>query len=498
MKQKPSSAHASAAHAASAATNQDENSDQVKFKPIMGVRPGVYLAVLYSLVIIVIVFFLLVLPGIKNPVAALIVKTEPAGAAVRVNDIYMGVSGSKIIVPKGEHTITAAMPGFESQSVVMQIPGRVFASLFFPKKYIIDFTLTTPDPAAAFSLYAADYAAWSFAGEASETWQVPMSLSEGAYRIGREQLTEDSNLSFEEQRKESNERLQKILESAAGFTGTKVGMRDLIRAKILLDNYGNSPSPVTLVTSISDAFKFLSENQGSAAWLSNFITGDAASAFKSSAWAKNVINSQIEFVPLSGETAGASRLNLSGLYFSRISASEYRQFGKTGLIESFYINENPVPRSLFEEFLSVNPEWRNHLTDYEAEEIASAPQETYNRNIITGITWYAAEAFCKWLTDQLPSSISAMEVRLPTEYEWEYAALSISNMKNPGWEWCVNHYVPNQFIKVSDKALQSINSPERSLRGKPPGNTSNTETRASLPPDLSSPIVTFRPVIAAR
>jgi len=459
----------------------DENNDRVKLQPIMGVRPGVYLTALYALILLAVIFFLLVLPGIRNPVAALIVKTEPDGAAVRVDDIYMGVSGSKIIVPKGEHTITAVMPGFESQSAVLKMPGRVFASLFFPKKYTIEFTLTAPDPAAAFSLYAADYAAWSFAGEASETWQAPMSLSEGAYRVG----------------KESEERLQKILESAAGFTGTKVGMRDLIRAKVLLDNYGNSPSPISLAGSISDALKFLSENPGSAAWVSNFLTGDAASAFKSSAWAKKIINYQTEFTPLSSGTAGASRLNMAGHYFTRIGAGEYRQFGKTGLISSFYISENPVSRSLFEEFLSANPQWREHLTDYETVEISSSPQEVYGRNTITGITWYAAEAFCKWFTGQLPSSLSGMEVRLPTEYEWEYAALSISNMKNPGWEWCVNQYVPNQFVKISDEALQSINPAERALRGRPPG-SSASDISASLPPDLSSPIVTFRPVIAER
>ena len=453
------------------APKQDENEDQVKLEPFLDIRPGVYLTVLYTLIILAIVFFILILPGIRNPVAALIVKTEPAGAAIRVNDVYMGVSGGKIIIPRGEYTITAVMPGFESVSEVHKIPSRVFGSKFFPKKYKIDFTLKTADPLAAFSLYAAEFAAWSFGGDPSETWQIPMSLSEGAYRLGKEQLTVNK------------EQFQQLLKAASRFTVTRTGLRDLIRAKVLLDGYGNSPSPVTLIGSISDALGFLSENPGTAAWLSRLLTGDAANTVKSSDWAKNTRPAGIQLERSS--EAAAARVNVSGLYFTR-----------TG---GFYISDNPVSRSIFEAFLEANPEWRDHLTNYE-EEIALIPFETYPRNIITGVTWHASEAFCKWLSGQLPSSMSGMEVRLPTEAEWEYAAQSIGSMQNNGWVWCADYYAPLNFIKADDEAIKALNSPERSLRGRQPGggSASNTETRASLPPDLSSPLVTFRAVIAGK
>ena len=480
----------------SAVPKQEENEDQVKLKPFMGMRPGVYLAILYSLIIIAVIFFLLLLPGIRNPSAALIVKTEPAGAAIRVNDVYMGLSGEKIIVPKGEHTITAVMPGFESESMVHQIPGSVFGSLFFPKKYNVELILKTPDPAGAFTLYASDFAAWSFGGEPSPTWQVPMSLSEGAYRLGREQG------------EGNREKFEQILAAAARFTVTRTGLRDLIRAKILLDGYGNSPSPVTLIGSISDALVFLSENAGSAAWLSFLLTGEAVSSLLSSEWIKSEFITQTEFTPDSGGAQLVpARLNLSGQYFTglgggrlitRGAGSAFRPSGKNVLINSFYVSENPVSRSLFEEFLEANPEWIDHLTNYEQKEIAVNPIETYGRNVITGVTWYAADAFCKWLTGRLPSSMAGMEVRLPTEDEWEYAALNINNMQNPGWEWCRDPFAPLQFINADNDVIHAVGSPERSLRGRPPGNPASSEMRASLPPDLSSPFVTFRAVITAK
>jgi len=437
---------------------QTDTEIQVKFKPIYGIRPGVYLTALYVIILLLILFFLLLLPGIKNPGAVLIVKTEPAGAAVRIDGVYMGTAGSKIPVKKGTHTVEAVMPGFESQSAVHEIPARRFGSLFFPLRYKVEFTLKTPDPVAAFAYYASDYAEWTFAGEPTASWQVPMSLSEGAYRTG--------NLLINDMRE--------ILLAAANFAVTKAAVRDLIRAKILLDNGGNAPSPVALVNSISDIFAFLSKNPGAAKWLSQVLPREQASVIEASKWFKN----RSAVLPIPQPNAPIGNQRLAGINFIRFSSG-------------FMISENPVSRSLFETFLDEKPQWREQQTDYFPQEISSYPWEI-DKNIITGVTWYAAQAFCDWMSSRLPPSIG--EVRLPTEIEWSIASQSISNMKNIGWEWCNDPYAPLQITKSSPLAIQAVGSPERSLRGRQTANSA--ETRASLPPDLSSPIVTFRIAIS--
>jgi formylglycine-generating enzyme required for sulfatase activity len=157
------------------------------------------------------------------------------------------------------------------------------------------------------------------------------------------------------------------------------------------------------------------------------------------------------------------------------------------------ISESPVPATLFETFLNNNPEWREDQTDYFPQEISSYPWEM-DKNNITGVTWYAAQEFCKWMTANLPPSMSGMEARLPSEDEWSTAAAAISGMRSQGWEWCADFYTHFQFASASPQAKQLVGSPERSLRGR--ASSSSPETRASLPPDLSSPIVTFRVVIA--
>jgi len=443
---------------------QAETDDQVKLKPIMGIRPGVYLTILYSAILLVILFLLLIFPGLNNPGAMLLVKTEPEMAAVRVNGVYMGVSGSFFYIPRGIQTIEAVLPGFETESTTLEIPARVFGSLFFPARKKIEMTLKTNNPAGVFAEAASEFAAWTFGGEPTSSWQVPLVLSETAYRVGQYASPE------------TNE----ILKAASRFAVTRSAVRDLTRAKVLLDNAGSSPSPAGLLDPISDILVFLSENPESAAWLSGLLPPESASIVRASVWnnGENTVLYPETDIPL------MTRIELSGL--------EFRPILKTNG-KGFFISETAVPNSLFQTFLSENPEWKDGYTDYFNDEIAVLSHEN---GVITGVSWYAADAFCRWLTKRLPSSMSEMEVRLPTEAEWAAAQTYIKSMEASGWEWCADPFAPLQFITASSGAVEAVGSPERVLRGS--SSASAEQTRASLPPDLSSPFVTFRPVISQR
>jgi len=449
------------------AARQSETEDHVRLKPFLGIRPGVYLAVLYSIIVLGILFFILIFPGLRNPGALVLVKTEPAGAAVRVDGVYMGTSPDKIFVRKGKRTLELVLPGFLTERVEREIPGRVFGSVLFPLRYPLEVRLNVSDPAAAFALVAADYAEWSFGGEPTATWQIPLSLSEGAYRVGPSSGRAAAQIA-------------ELLKASARFTVTRAALRDIVRAKVLLDNGGLSPSPASLFNSAADIVGFLSENTGSAAWLANVLPPEYATLVTASSWYKNEIEGPGRTVAsVSGAGPVPSALRLEGLSF-------------TGIADGLMLCDTEVPASLFERFLSENPQWR--LPD-EAYPVGRNSGETG----VTQVSWYAARAFCQWLGVRLPASMAGWEVRLPAEAEWEFIprqfagqlAGQFAQPPEATWEWCADPWAPLEFIKASPEAIKALGSPERSVR-------SGAEARSSLPPDTRSPLVSFRPAIALK
>jgi formylglycine-generating enzyme required for sulfatase activity len=184
-----------------------------------------------------------------------------------------------------------------------------------------------------------------------------------------------------------------------------------------------------------------------------------------------------------------------------------------------------VPAAVFAEFLEANPRWRAEGREaLVSEGLATndylAAEGGPGQGGISSVSWFAAQAFCEWLSGKLPPALAAYEVRLPTEAEWEYAATSVKRWAAAGnaeaaiikhiadsgaasgaWEWCADPYAPLGFFNAAPEAVAAIGSPERAVRGgsalNPPGSVS-AETRASLPPALCSPFVSFRAVIAPK
>ncbi|MCL2043252.1 MAG: SUMF1/EgtB/PvdO family nonheme iron enzyme [Treponema sp.] len=488
--------------------------DQVRLKPFLGMRPGVYLAVIYSLVLLVVFFIVFLLPGITRPGAMVVFSSEPFGAALRVDSVYAGSSPCRVFVPKGVRVMDIVLPGFETQRVEHEIPGRLFASRFFPRRFPLDVTLETANPDAVLAMSVHEYAAWTFAGEPTTDWQIPLSLSEGVYRIGAAAATEET---------------ADIITASARFAVTRAALRDIVRAKNLSVNGGIPPSPLSLVQSVSDIAAFLSGNPASVFWLADTLPAESAAILTSSAWYQNELADSTAMDLLSGRPGEISvpgyllppiqqSLQLNRISFRMIDGGNFVQrepYLHLVPVESFFISDSVVPADVFQDFLDANPQWSydrrealenqglvcsEYLVDFDIRR---------NQGIVnsSSVSWYAAQAFCEWLSGSLPGTFSGWEVRLPAEAEWEYAINSMQQWSNrstisvsTAWEWCSDPFFPLSFLSATREAADFVGSPERSVRGggslTGTGMSATFETRAGLSPQTCSPFITFRPVIA--
>ena len=488
----------------------------MRLKPVFGLRPGVWLAAVYSAAILTALFFVLLFPGLRNPGARVVFESEPWGAAIRIDGVYAGASPASFFVPAGARSAEVSLPGFETATSEHAIPRRAFASRFFPRRYRLFVRLEAEDPLAVLGLSASEFAAWSFGGEATPTWQVPRTLSEGVYRMGAAAAGDEA---------------AGIIAASARFASTRAGLRDLVRAKTLAEGGGGSPSPLALARSVSQIAAFLDENDAGAAWLAGLLTDGAADALVSSDWYRRGRETAVEaLAPNPAATAPheaglpMGQIRVEGLLFAGLGGGTLVQgepFPHPVQVGPFFVSATQVPPSVFADFVDANPKWgRENLAelmalglatgDYLADFGQLSPGGDWAGAGVNAVSWFAAAAFCEWLTSRLPPQLYGWEVRLPTEAEWEFAAKSarlwdgfggVFVPNNGSWEWCADPFSPLPFFPAPAWAVAAVGSPERPVRGGSWLNAAgitNVETRAFLPPAGSSPFVSFRPVIARR
>jgi hypothetical protein len=90
-------------------------------------------------------------------------------------------------------------------------------------------------------------------------------------------------------------------------------------------------------------------------------------------------------------------------------------------VEPFHMAVFPITHAQFEAFLSARDgfgaqDWWEELTK---EDPVSGPIRRHGNHPATEVSWYDATAFCRWLSARM-----RYEIRLPDEWQWQWAAQS--------------------------------------------------------------------------
>ena len=118
---------------------------QVKLKPILGIKPTTYVPVFYGIALLLIVFLLLILPGIRNYGSVVRFASAPADSSVRVDGARVATSPGSVFVRAGTHNLEIVHPGFQPYRSSLTIRGRLFGSLIFPRRLDIHVALEPAD-----------------------------------------------------------------------------------------------------------------------------------------------------------------------------------------------------------------------------------------------------------------------------------------------------------------------------------------------------------------
>ncbi len=99
----------------------------------------------------------------------------------------------------------------------------------------------------------------------------------------------------------------------------------------------------------------------------------------------------------------------------------------------FWIGRVPVTNAVFREFMEtggyLHSKWwdtKENRSEKEPEYLRSENYGNWDQPVV-GVSWYEARAYCRWLTHYLEQAKldwweEGMQVVLPTEVQWEYAA----------------------------------------------------------------------------
>lgn len=496
---------------------------QVKLKKICGIEPSIYLTVLYLLALILIIFFTFFLPGIIKYGSKININSTPSGASIWINGVYAGATPTTLFIEKGETEIVLQKKGYKYFGEVLPVKGQLFSTLFRRAAITFDKKLQIKDYKELYNWILEDFLRWTTVEDFYESYQPPQLLAKTLGDLPKGGKENKYTYNFLEK-------------SFKNITNTYL-ISDYIQAAFIYANSGNPMLPHDTINFLSSFLAKTTENPAILYHIYYILKNSNTLPFlKSIDMEKlgiNIKNSldnknEANLTPLSVSTG---RMIFSRKQYFTFSAGKYLSGNnnKNNIILApevernvelgeFSIAADKINNIEFFNFVSANPDWtKDNLEllidnafvteDYLSHWPTNKPLEADYYKPVNNISFYAAEAYCKWLTE---INNGQYIVTLPDEYMWEAAMRDQNNsMKNALgvlWDWCYNWFNVADYVNPStyfsaQEGIAPLNGIEKSVRGGSWANQKdeiNVWTRGSQPPNWCTPFIGFRTAIVRR
>ena len=238
----------------------------VHLKPILGMRPGTYLTGLYAVAVVVLLFFILLYPGLHRHGAFLAITTYPGKATVKVDGAYAGSTPCIIFLKSGSRTVEISKPYYSPVTLNETVSGRVFATLLFPDTSSTKQQLRVSDLDGLL--------AWSL-GDFQKNPEIPQIFSDAS----RAAVDEGSR-----------SKVYDFLDNSARYVTAEFQLRELLLAAARASSRNSFLSPSALVDLVEDSVHVKQKYDNAPSWLLLTLARDKAVKLASGDWIQQYLS----------------------------------------------------------------------------------------------------------------------------------------------------------------------------------------------------------------
>lgn len=437
--------------------------EPVRLKSFLGMQPGVYLTILYAIILLAVIFLVGFLPGLLKSGKRVTFTSSVTPAAVTVDGTYVGSAPVTAFIQPGMHEAVYSFGDDIAGSVRFEVSRPLFLTWLFPRRQDVSMEGLI-DSVQAFGTYLRQMF------DEVVLWAVPSTDD----RYHRPPL------------------LTQVASSANNLAIAGTGM-------LLRDFYASSFAYIETEAMLSDAEDALALLAGSGILDHRSLEelGQQLEAIASILEARNSAMTGLEAydipigfsrtsleVPVSGFPAVTGFSYAGGPFVMGTKVeSRYPQINRMGIeveVQPFSIAALETSEYQWARFIEANPYWaKTNIDRLVADGMVDDrylaglfPTVTVPSNRpVRNISWHAAQAYVGWL-----SEVSGRDVFLPSQAQWEFAAASvkdrvyqnavtaIADSKGPSgmmggyWEFTSDPYIPfGRYVK-SERTLTSSHS----------------------------------------